>query len=114
MQNMAIDYGIFSSARAHTVFLPVTEKADPEQLTTFKAWGNQLNTVTRRQADEGGPRLFININGAIPTPRIVHGGVEDVRSHDNDNVLQMMNKRPKRKMLNQDQQQAHDIIKDQL
>ena len=112
--NTAIDYGVFSSARAHTVFLPVAEKADLEQLTTFEAWGNQLNTVTRRQADKGGPGLFINVDSAIPTPRIVHGGVEGIWSHDNDNVLQMMNKQPKRKMLNRDQRRAHDIIEDQL
>ena len=67
MMNMAIEYGVFSKIKVHTIFRPTAKKVATEQLETFQAWGEHLKSVTRSEADEGGPGLFINVDGAAPT-----------------------------------------------
>lgn len=110
--NTAYEQGVFSEEKAHTVFLPLADKADPDQLVTIEHWAEELRKATRREA-EGGPGLFSKFDGAAPTPSIMHGWVESVEE-DNIDKPKTINARPKRDLLNKDQRRAHDIIEDQL
>jgi hypothetical protein len=111
--NTALEHGVFSEKKAQTVFLPVAEKADTEQLKMYQAWAEHLQTVTRRAVEEGGPGLFVNVDGASPTSSIMNAGVEDVQRRD-IGVQERLSERPKRELLNADQHRAHDIVEEQL
>ena len=115
--NTAIDKGIFSNIMAPTTHLPIAKKADVEQLTVFQMWGDQLKAVTRKQAKEGGPGLFVNLDKAAPSSiRKNSGWVEgvEVRITNDHHISQTGLGRPKRDLLKVDQRRAHDIIEDQL
>jgi hypothetical protein len=113
--NTASAYGVFASVKAHTVFLPTAEKADTEELNIFQVWGEQLRTVTRKEEDEGGSQLFVNVDGAAP-PSLNQASVEGVlrRASNVTDFERPASRRPKRELLNQDQRRAHDIVEDQL
>ena len=111
--NTAIDHGVFSEIRAHTVFKPTAEKAAEEQLETFQVWAEQLKTVTRRAADEGGSGLFRNADGAAPTPSMVDALSGNVQRRHID-AQRPTSERPRRELLNTDQCRAHDIVEVQL
>jgi hypothetical protein len=113
--NTAIEYGVFSEIKEHTVFKPTAERAATEELEKFQSWGEQLKMITRRETDEGGPGIFASVDGAAPTSSITtsNAWVEGVqrRSSDNRNAR---SDQTKRDMLNEDQRRAHDIVEDQL
>jgi hypothetical protein len=113
--NTATDNGIFSDVKVPTAYLPTAEKADTEQLTIFQAWGDQLKAVTRKEVEEGGPGLFLNVDGAAPS-NIDQGWVGGVEIENTNNrpVSQTGFGRPKRELLKADQRRAHDIIENQL
>jgi hypothetical protein len=113
--NTATEFGVFSDIKAHTTFLPTATKADSEQMEMFQAWDEQLKSVTRREAVEGGAGLFRDIDGAAPSG-LNDSWMESVIGCPGGTVepLPPESSRPKRDILNTDQRRAHDIIEDQL
>ena len=76
--NTAFDCEVFSNATLHTVFLPMPDKAQTDDLNRFHAWEECLKAVCRREREEGGPTLFASIDGAAPALVAVDGllGIE--------------------------------------
>ena len=112
--NTAFDNGVFSESPAHTVYLPMAERAASEDLRTFLAWEEHLKAVCRRQLEEGSPGLFSNVDCVAPALGINDDqpGIEiqeNVGIHQNVGV-----RRVKRDLLKKDQRRAHDIIETQL
>ena len=64
--NTAFDCEVFSNATLHTVFLPMPDKAQTDDLNRFCAWEEHLKAVCRREREEVGPTLFASIDGAAP------------------------------------------------
>ena len=56
--NTALDCGVFSEQPLHTAFLPVAKNALSEDIIKFRGWEEHLKTVSRREADEGGPHYL--------------------------------------------------------
>jgi hypothetical protein len=110
----AIECGVFSQEKTHTVFLPTAERANVNKLKTFEAWGQQLKAVCRREADGGGGGLFWDIDGAAVTSRKAEGQVENVEGLRVESINVPSSRRLKRELLNSDQRRAHDIIERQL
>jgi hypothetical protein len=112
--NTALDCGVFSEFLPHSVFLPSAEKALTEDLKTFRAWEEQLKAICRREADEGGPGLFPNVDVAAPASTDIYDlpGIET--RHEPETVRRTTHHRPKRELLKGDQRRAHDIIETQL
>ena len=103
----------FPRTKVHTVFLAPAEKATTEQLKMFQAWNELLKAVTRREADEGKPGLFANIDMVAPAPRIIRACVEAIQRCNID-LQEPTFEWPKRDLLNVDQHWAHDIMERQL
>jgi hypothetical protein len=110
----AIECGVFSEEKTHTVFLPPAERAKVAELKTFEAWGQHLKAVCRREADGGGSGLFGNVDGAAVMSRKAEGQIEDVEELRVESINGLSSPRPKRDLLNSDQRRAHDIIERQL
>jgi hypothetical protein len=112
--NTAFDCGVFSERALHTVFLPSAEKALSEDLIKFRGWEEHLKAVSRREAEDGGPSLFTNVDGAAPAPSVLNElpGIEP--QHECMPIQKSMGHRPKRDLLKGDQRRAHDIIERQL
>jgi hypothetical protein len=112
--NTAFDCGVFSERAFHTVFLPTAEKALLEDLIKFRTWEEHLKVVSRRDAEEGGPSLFANIDGAMPATSVFndHPGIEP--QHESVPIQIPMGNQPKRDVLKGGQRCAHDIIESQL
>ena len=112
--NIAIEHGVFSERMPLATFLPLVDKALPEDMNTFKAWNDQLKAVCRREAEEGGPALFQCVDGPATTLGNVATGMMVNLQHQDEDVLRGAVHRPKRELLRGDQRRAHDIIERQL
>ena len=112
--NIARDNGVLPEGTADTTFLPMAEKALPSDLKKIQGWEEQLKTVCRREADEGGPALFVNIDGAGPAPQVILNRQANEAQASVDHSSGATNSRPKRDLLKGDQRRAHDIIEKQL
>ncbi|KAF8799238.1 hypothetical protein BYT27DRAFT_7264249 [Phlegmacium glaucopus] len=110
----AIDCRVFSEVKSDTVFFLHAERAAREDLKTFQAWGEQLKAVTRREAVEGGQGLFVNGKEGVQTAVVVDEGGIDERRIEDERKRKRGCSGQKSRVLNNDQQRAHDIIKNQL
>ena len=112
--NTAIEHGVFTGTIPQTTFLPMAEKAYRGDLKTFQAWEEQLKTICRREAEEGGPALLRTGESMVAA----FAGVERWPGNEplcqDDNVQRASAHRPKRDLLKGDQRRAHDIIERQL
>jgi hypothetical protein len=112
--NTALEYGVFPSAKLQTVYMPRVEKAHKEDLKTFQAWEEHLKAVCRRQTDEGGPALFVDVDSTAPGPAVLNV-LPGIESQNEPGLAQSAAvQRPKRNLLKRDQRRAHDIIEKQL
>ena len=105
---------MFTGTIPQTTFLPMAEKAYRGDLKTFQAWEEQLKTICRREAEEGGPALLRTGESMVAA----FAGVERWPGNEplcqDDNVQRASAHRPKRDLLKGDQRRAHDIIERQL
>jgi hypothetical protein len=111
--NTAFDRGVFSDSTLQTAFLAPVDKADTEDLKTFRAWEEQLKAACRKEAEEGGPALFPNLDGAAPSSVTNEQPGVESRCQQGPVPSSTVN-RPKRDLLKKEQRRAHDIIEKQL
>ena len=112
--NTALECGVFSDSMPDTVFLPIAETADTEDLKKYRAWEEQLKSVCRRGDDEGRSALFQNVDGAAPISTTGEELPGVVQHQVLGSVQRTEVNRPKRDLLKRDQRRAHDIIERQL
>ena len=114
--NTAVEYGVFSETLPLSTFLPAAEKASREDLERFKVWEDQLKAVCRRQAEEGAPALFQNVDNTVALAGLQCSDERPrhIQQHHDNDIWKTTGHRPKRDLLRGDQRRAHDIIERQL
>jgi hypothetical protein len=112
--NTAFGAGVFSEIVPPTTFLPMAEKACSEDMTTFRAWGERLKSLCRREVEEGGPSIFPGSDVATLPSTTSDQQPGAVQSSSAGDVQSTSSQRPKRDLLKTDQRRAHDIIEKQL
>ncbi|KAF8816193.1 hypothetical protein BYT27DRAFT_7248501 [Phlegmacium glaucopus] len=116
----AMGCGIFSDIRPHTVYLPNAVVADTKDVIIFRRWEEQLKTATRKEAEGEGPTLFAGYDLVPQVVPMVEPGVDPFKN--GSNIIPMEydpsgrdeNICWKKRVLNEEQRRAHDIIEKQL